>query len=143
MSPLPKTGQVWKHRNGNLYRVICRTNVDSTREKYPETVVYENIENGARYSRLLSDWHRSMTYSHFSPVKGGHVEAVAESLSDYLTQLGISPNERPEHGGDSTAETLARVAISSLERFAPATLSPHWRTVPAPRHNDGPEEHEG
>lgn len=57
----PKPGTLWKHRNGNIYGVWLITNVGSTNEKYPETVVYNNILNGKTYSRPVSDWHRSMT----------------------------------------------------------------------------------
>ncbi len=35
------------------------------------------------------------------------IDRVAEALSDYRTQLGVNPDERPEHGGDTTAQTLA------------------------------------
>jgi hypothetical protein len=41
------------------------------------------------------------------------IEDVAEAMSDYLTQLGINPDERPEHGGRSIAEVLAAVALKS------------------------------
>ncbi len=146
MKPRPKTNQVWQHRNGNFYRVILLTNVDSDRPEYPETVVYENIDNGKRYSRLLSDWHRSMTFHHYaaeSKAEEIEVRFVAEALSDYLTQLGVKPDETPEHGGDSTAETLARVAISALRLPRLPEVSPHWQRVPMPKHYDGPEEHEG
>lgn len=44
------------------------------------------------------------------------ITRVAEALSDYLTQLGVTPDERPEHGGETTAECLARVAINALYR---------------------------
>ena len=32
----------------------------------------------------------------------------AASLDDYLAQLGVDASERPEHGGETTGETLAR-----------------------------------
>jgi hypothetical protein len=45
------------------------------------------------------------------------IVAVAEGLSDYLTMLGIDPDEVPEHGGPTTAQTLASVAIKSLGAY--------------------------
>lgn len=58
----PQPGSLWKHLNGNLYRVDFLTNDPVERQdRYPRTVVYHNEANGNRYSRKLSDWHRSMT----------------------------------------------------------------------------------
>jgi len=53
----PERNSIWKHRNGNLYQVICITNVETSRpEKYPTTVVYFNINNFQFYSRPLELW---------------------------------------------------------------------------------------
>ena len=53
---------VWMHVNGNKYRVLVIANVETERPvEYPPTVVYQNIDNGKVYSRLRSDWYRSMT----------------------------------------------------------------------------------
>lgn len=58
----PEQGSLWKHTNGNIYRVSYVSNVDTTRpEQYPVTVVYGNVNNGSIWSRPLSDWYRSMT----------------------------------------------------------------------------------
>lgn len=58
----PKIGSLWKHHNGNVYYVICVTNKEEARQdKYPTTVVYQNITSGKPYSRKLIDWHGSMT----------------------------------------------------------------------------------
>jgi hypothetical protein len=57
-----KRNTVWKHHNGNLYRVLFLTNItEEPEERYPLTVVYENVNNGTRWSRRADDWHRSMT----------------------------------------------------------------------------------
>lgn len=48
-----ETGSVWSHRNGNHYLVIGSADKG-------QRVVYHG-ENGKVWSRLLSDWHRSMT----------------------------------------------------------------------------------
>lgn len=59
---LPAIGSLWKHHNGNVYKVVCFTNIESTRpDKYPLTVVYQNVANKKLYSRRFCDWHRSMT----------------------------------------------------------------------------------
>lgn len=57
----PPVGSHWQHRNGNRYEVLLHANVQAERQdKYPHTVVYRNIHNGAVYCRELRDWHRSM-----------------------------------------------------------------------------------
>ena len=41
------------------------------------------------------------------------VRRGAEALDDLLTMLGVNPQERPEHGGDSIAETLAGAVLNA------------------------------
>lgn len=43
------------------------------------------------------------------------VKRAAEALEDYLEQLGVNGSERPEHGGPSIAEVLARVVFRSID----------------------------
>lgn len=50
----------WQHTNGNEYLVLLVTNLTSTREEYPITVVYQGLVNGLVWSRPLSEWYRSM-----------------------------------------------------------------------------------
>jgi hypothetical protein len=58
----PALGTYWKHTNGNEYRVLIITNVNTKdASKYPTTVVYINDGNGKAYSRPLSRWYASMT----------------------------------------------------------------------------------
>lgn len=58
-----KPNTLWKHTNGNKYKVLVLTNQKSERhEQYPITVVYQNYETKSLWSRPLSDWHRSMTF---------------------------------------------------------------------------------
>ena len=59
--PEVEAGDEWVHRNGCTYIVDLFTNVGSTESKYPETVVYHNVDSLKDYSRPLTDWHRSMT----------------------------------------------------------------------------------
>ena len=56
--PVPKPGSRWEHHNGKIYRVLCLTNVNSDRAEFPPTVVYED-NNRRRWTRPLSEWHRS------------------------------------------------------------------------------------
>jgi hypothetical protein len=63
---VPKLGSVWRHKNGNVYRVILITNELSKKAEYPITVCYENfhaLPDGTRgkWSRHLRRWHGSMT----------------------------------------------------------------------------------
>lgn len=62
VQPPPPINSLWRHTNGNLYKVAVLTNMTSTRpEQYPPTVVYFNIDLDTWWSRPLADWHRSMT----------------------------------------------------------------------------------
>lgn len=55
-------GDKYTHTLGQVYKVICFTNIDTIRpKKYPESVVYQNVENDRIYSRPISDWFTSMT----------------------------------------------------------------------------------
>jgi hypothetical protein len=57
----PGDGTKWKHhKSGAIYKVLFLTNLPDD-ERYPKTVVYENTHNGSRWSRPVSDWHRSFT----------------------------------------------------------------------------------
>ncbi len=56
----PELGTVWKHTNGNIYRVIMITNIKTVRPiQYPVTVVYENTDTGTLWSRPVEQWYRS------------------------------------------------------------------------------------
>lgn len=56
---------IWTHTNGNRYQVVLFTNIEtSNTDKYPTTVVYQNVHNLKCYSRPVADWHRSMTIGH-------------------------------------------------------------------------------
>lgn len=72
--------QVWKHRDGDTYGVICLSNMPGTRPGYPVRVVYFNMDNFKVYDRDLSDWHRSMTLLHGMWVGTLFQEALLESL---------------------------------------------------------------
>lgn len=54
-----RPGTLWRHTNQNIYKIEKLTNLLDNK-RYPLTVVYVG-ENGASWSRLASDWHRSMT----------------------------------------------------------------------------------
>jgi hypothetical protein len=50
-------GQVWEHKNGNVYEIVLFTNLEAGRQdEYPTTVSYRNIHTGAPYSRILKRW---------------------------------------------------------------------------------------
>lgn len=57
----PEIGTKWKHYNGTLYVVDDISNLESTKVEYPPTVFYRNLHTNSKWSRPLSDWHRSMT----------------------------------------------------------------------------------
>jgi hypothetical protein len=56
----PAENSVWRHKNGNVYKVAVITNVGSVRPEYPPTVVYFNVRTDTWWSRPVADWHRSM-----------------------------------------------------------------------------------
>jgi hypothetical protein len=56
-------GKPYRHKNGNVYKVLFLTNTDSTPERlidHPIDVVYMG-QNGKLWSRKLSDWNKSFT----------------------------------------------------------------------------------
>jgi hypothetical protein len=56
----PEIGSQYQHKNGNVYKVILVTNLNSTRlDQYPVTAVYINLKNGTVWSRPANDWFRS------------------------------------------------------------------------------------
>lgn len=57
---MPAPESTWRHKNGNLYRVLCVTNIAQRREDHPPDVVYQG-RNGNIFSRPLADWDRSFT----------------------------------------------------------------------------------
>lgn len=59
--PLPIAGTIWRHLNGNLYKVLMIANSELRNDNYPVTVVYQNVDNGTVWCRRADDWHRSMT----------------------------------------------------------------------------------
>jgi hypothetical protein len=54
-------GSLWRHTNGNIYRVLFISNMTSAKEEYPPTVNYINIGNQTVWSRPVSKWYKSMT----------------------------------------------------------------------------------
>lgn len=59
--PIPKPGDCWTHYNGTPYQVLHVANLPDN-PRYPQMVVYQG-PNGQVWSRPLSDWHRSMTFT--------------------------------------------------------------------------------
>ena len=56
-------GKTYKHKNGNLYKVLMLTNTEGEverQDKYPPTVVYQG-EDKKLWSARLDDWDRRMT----------------------------------------------------------------------------------
>lgn len=62
---LPLPGQKWVHKkSGKQYQVLTVTNIKSTREDFPTTVVYTNQDD--IWSRPLTAWLEKMEYLHES-----------------------------------------------------------------------------
>lgn len=59
---VPPVGSLWKHKNGNIYRVKGITNIPP-REGHEVGVLYQNVRDNIKWwHRDLKDWHRSFTY---------------------------------------------------------------------------------
>lgn len=60
---IPEIDSVWINKNhGTEYRVYDITNQDASpgrAEEYPIRISYERLDDGTRWTRALSDWHRS------------------------------------------------------------------------------------
>lgn len=58
----PKVGTIWQHYNGQQYLVLMIANEMSTNpDKYPPSVVYQNVVTLTVWCRPVSDWARSLT----------------------------------------------------------------------------------
>lgn len=56
---------VWEHKNGQKYAVVAMANTETgNQDRYPTTVVYQNIQNFKFYTRPLNDWYRSMVFKY-------------------------------------------------------------------------------
>ena len=60
---IPEIGSKWEHKSGRLYIVNGFSNVYSTDERYPPTIIYECEALGTVWSRPIADWRRSMALS--------------------------------------------------------------------------------
>jgi len=99
-APLPEfpaIGSLWRHKNGNLYRVTDITNVETARQdEYPTSVIYRNVNNGKAYSRKLVRWHGWMTLVEDAavPASGGvDIETLAIGL--VKRRAILPPDRRP------------------------------------------------
>lgn len=76
------------------------------------------IQHGIKYSEAARQLeYKSATQSEPPTIDGLDatlVERVAEALSDSLIMLGVNPDERPEHGGPTTGEVLAVIAVRAI-----------------------------
>lgn len=64
MIEIPEVYSLWRHKNGNLYRVLIVSNLDATEEKskeYPITITYRSLSDRKVWSRTIDRWHGSMT----------------------------------------------------------------------------------
>ena len=55
-------GSVWRHtESGDLYKIICVTNLMATNTNFVQQVVYE-CENHNVWSRPLSEWESKFSF---------------------------------------------------------------------------------
>lgn len=55
-----KIGTVWKHNNGNIYKVLLIANTESTRDEYPVTVIYQGA-NGNIWAKTKDNFLSKMS----------------------------------------------------------------------------------
>lgn len=57
----PKIGTYWRNKSsGRVYVVYDYTNETADRlDEYPVRISYQRLDDKTRWSRSLSDWHRS------------------------------------------------------------------------------------
>jgi len=60
LQTLPRQNSYWKHRNGNIYKVIDVTNLSDRQDQYPVTINYVG-PNGKKWSKTAFDWFDKMT----------------------------------------------------------------------------------
>lgn len=111
---LPEIGSLWQHPNGNEYKVILLTNLETRRPRdYPVTVVYQNIHNGNIWSRKAENWHEAMTELHRWDMGIGNTNKVVEPVKveeeDKSSPFGGMSYSHPSYG-------IARFSRISGER---------------------------
>jgi hypothetical protein len=60
----PEIGSFWKNKkSGEVYRVYDYTNETANRlDEYPVRISYKRLSDQTKWSRSLSDWHRSFEF---------------------------------------------------------------------------------
>lgn len=126
----PAVGSIWRHRNGNLYRVEEIGNAESVADgradKYPPTVWYRNTANNKPYNRRVDDWHRSMTLvsepvvMRLSKIDRQQVarhidklDAINEGWMECAGQYSMEGNEQ----GDRSMTAVANVFRQAANRL--------------------------
>ena len=65
-------GSLWRHKaSGRFYQVYDLTNEASDRVDYPRMVSYRRLIDGTKWSRLVSEWHRS-----YEPISIGDLQLL-------------------------------------------------------------------
>lgn len=136
----PAQDEIWQHTNGRHYKVLFITNTAVVREGHDPDVVYASGPN--KWSRPLSDWHRSFTKVEDAPtpaqdVSEGHVtvtvsgptgsgkSAIAMEIEILCRALGLQVSwdddgERNMTGGDSAAAlALYKPRVTIIEQNIP------------------------
>lgn len=58
----PAVDSLWKHSNGNVYKVLFIANaVTKDPIQHPTTVIFYNVNTGTMFTRAAYDWDRSLT----------------------------------------------------------------------------------
>lgn len=83
-SPYPIKDEVYKHHSGRLYVVQGFANEETQYpDKFPVTVIYENIDNGTVWTRPLSEFLEK-----FKPIKS---QAEIEREDEIDEMVGLDP----------------------------------------------------
>ena len=102
-----RTGSVWRHRNGNLYKIEGFTNCHSTKSDYKPTVVYKDL-TGKTWSRPYTNWHNSFTLIDSS-----------NSIGSTLLVLELHPITADviKHLSDETYQSVQDTVLQAIEVY--------------------------
>lgn len=88
-------GQVWEHKNGNIYEIYDFTNLSAGRQdEYPTRVSYRNIHTGEPYSRDVVRWAGSFKR-----------REDLEAIQDWFVQIRARDVNGEEVGFEDTVAT--------------------------------------
>ena len=111
-------GQVWQHKNGNIYEIYDFTNREAGRQdEYPTTVSYRNVHTGRKYSRAVSRWAGSFTRREDLEQKASPYEVVVHAIVEGAAQTRVYELDGPLTECIDRAKTKFEDELGPVDRW--------------------------